>query len=207
LLVPGQPPIVWKKWNVGRPLEDFGDDGIPDFVDTGRDWRILVSSGTDGRLLAYHRLDAWDQVTGLPIGDVNSDGTVDILTHHPRFLQMAAHSGRDGSTIWNTPKDKRANARGNVIDEWGQWGSFQYPQAKVATLRPIGPPDILAVFYDRKENQSRGFTISVYSAFDGGLRFEVPTIMGYGAGIVPHDPSPQDVNRDGMADLVVWIPR
>jgi len=193
-------------------LGDLNHDGYNDFaVGAPRDdvdkktnsGSVSVYSGKDGALLFFNSGDLKNDEYGFAIsgaGDINKDGTPDLLVGIPREDGSAEDcggarvlSGVDGSTIFSY--------QGDAADDWFGWAV-----TASGDLNNDGHLDfVIGAFFADVEGTDSG-SITAYSGQDGSALYSM-----HGNG--PGDWYGQsvamlgDVNRDGHSDFVVGAER
>ncbi len=233
MAIRGEPPISFR-WLDGRQRhasQDFDGDGLDDLLlddwggpmypvqgISGRDgsplWKIRHPMGNSSRSIS----------APLPIGDLVGDGRPAVLSlvqrepdaaaNYSSNLELAAYSGRDGRRLWS--KDRGSNQvlvyNGSSSGSYNG-RSFSYPSIAIARLDPrkpadvlVGVPDMLNGNAPQGSGSGSDLWLNVVGGADGKVRWRTPVVQGqFGDyGHVYRDEF-QDLNGDGVADIVAWV--
>ncbi|HKD35869.1 MAG TPA: hypothetical protein VKB78_03685, partial [Pirellulales bacterium] len=219
MAVRGEPPmgLAWLESEPHEAAQDFDGDGLDDIIvvpealaissrDGRKLWQTPRPMNTSGRPIS----------APMPIGDLCGEGRPAFIqfeqyedaTNYTSQLRIDAFSGRDGHRLW--PKDRGSRQvllSNGVVSGSSNGGSYTYPALGLARLDPHKPADVLVsvpAMLTFTGGSSSQITLNVVSGESGSLRWKVPVAQGqFGVnGRVYRDF--QDLNGDGVADLVTW---
>ncbi len=214
----GAPPTAWRRLDNGSmyPVEDLDGDGIADAVIArGADYAAI--SGQTGRVL-------WQSSTiGNSLGPPapmphlasgrpdDSQATVDVLVSaHSRAgdgIVLQRLDGHTGRSVWpdRTPSGELLSHKIPSSNWYQSTGdhAMQYPAVGSCFLKP-DQPAVWAATASPNDN-SRAW-LHVVSGSDGSIKWNAPIAFGcFGTpGEVYRDF--QDLDGDGVADVVAWRP-
>ncbi|TDJ66632.1 MAG: hypothetical protein E2O39_16165 [Planctomycetota bacterium] len=174
-------------------LDDVDGDGVGDFVMTvrgmvergGPHYALLVSGGKRSVLFVLEGLDgsAWFARAVANAGDVNGDGTTDVIVGGGRDAEgrdyARVFSGRDGAVLHTLRVGEVAGLAADLDGDG---------HAEVLAASPSKPPEW------------RPVTVSAYSGRSGDVLFELTSpVQGFGSALA----NAGDVNGDGVGDVLV----
>jgi hypothetical protein len=249
-VVAGQPPEPWRRLGNLKPAEDYDRDGLIDMVAISGDKEKLLQmiSGNDGRVI-WQTAVKWSDVRAhvpqtfgsngstfmdpgliplkLPLGDLDRDGTADLLisarsSWGPKTVSgpfpLMAISGATGRKLWDSPIWQRPpHTLGNHV--WSGW-HIDSLESVCADLHGDGIPKIVCLHHLTWVDQHQGiFTsnaqlcLTVTNGYDGSIIWTTPIGPSATLEMISKDHLPvvmsrdiQDLNGDGVADLVVTVP-
>ena len=233
MAVRGEPPISLR-WLDSRPrlvAQDFYGDGIDDFIvpDFGPVYSDMAVSGRDGRILwkiALEMSNSSRPVSApLPLGDLAGDGRPAVVaftrqehdpasTNYTDVATVAAFSGRDGHRLWPSNRGAAQVLFYNGASSGSSNGrSYNYPALGLAKLDPREPADVFVSVPDSLDATSKqaGNNLSkvwlnVVSGESGKLSWRAAVALGqFGDNGRIYRTDFQDLNGDGVADVVAWV--
>jgi serine/threonine protein kinase len=233
MAIRGEPPTAYR-WLDGRQrhvAQDFDGDELDDLlIDDwgGPMYPVQGVSARDGHTLwkITHPIgNSTRSISApLPIGDLAGDGRPAIIglvqrrpdsaTGNFSGLELAAYSGRDGHRLWaqdrgpNQVLVHNGSSSGTVNGR-----SFNYPSLALARLDPRKPADVLVGVPDSlngnaPQGSGNGSTVwlNVVGGADGTLRWRARVVQGqFGDYGRIYQDEFQDLNGDGVADIVAWV--
>jgi serine/threonine protein kinase len=229
MAVHGAPPSAWRRLDQ-QPLkiaQDFDGDGVTDVFMAGNGtWMNpdTAISGRDGRTLwrvAAHRMygtGAAPVSAPLPLGDLGGDGhpaivTLDNSRSDMNVLEVAAFSGVDGRRIWPASGSSSVQVSNGLSSGSSNNRSYYYPALAFANFGHGQRADVLAAIPDsldptssqRNPNDS-SIRLNVLSGDSGKLRWTAAVALGqFGEPGRFYRTDFQDLNGDGVADVVAWV--
>ena len=229
MAVHGAPPSAWRRLDQ-QPLkvaQDFDGDGLTDVFMAGNGtWMNpdTAISGRDGRTLwrvAAHRMygiGAGPVSAPLPLGDLGGNGhpaivTLDNSLSDVNLLEVAALSGVDGRRIWPARGSSSVQVSNGSSSGSSNNCSYYYPALAFANLGHGQRADVLAAIpesLDPIRSQSNpnysSIWLNVLSGESGKLRWKAAVALGqFGEPGRIYQTEFQDLNGDGVADLVAWV--
>ena len=220
MAVRGEPPIGlrWLDARQRHAAQDFDGDGIDDII---IDPDNTVISGRDGRTLwktARQMGTTSRPISGpLPLGDLGGEGrpaVIQLVDHEDQasyssMLEVRAVSGRDGHRLW--PADRGPNQvllKSGISSGSSGGRSYSYPAVGLAQLDPHKPADVLVSVPGNLNlggGNSSQIWLNVVSGATGQLRWKAPVALGeFGIHGRVYQNEFQDLNGDGVADIVTW---
>jgi hypothetical protein len=174
---------------------DIDNDGVPDIIAGTLYGHAVVYSGVDGALI--HTLTSTLPNPGLAVaasaGDVNGDGTNDIVVGFPRDVsgQAIVYSGVDGSPIhvFNSPGGSTYYDFAMAVDGAGDVNGDGFADIIVGIPGPI----TTGLGRARVYSGANGAVIFTSIAPPAGTGEYYGTAVSYAG----------DVNADGFADVIV----
>jgi hypothetical protein len=146
----------------------------------------------------------------LPQGDLDGDGTPDLLGFEHVYrrvapnamatgLAVSSFSGKDGHTLWTA--DFGMPTGGSAGS--GPLGEYRYPCLDWCDLDQDGRAEVLAAY---PAEGNTGFLLAVLSGRDGKLLWNAPLAAGGFPFSARHRPQLADLDGDGTLDLVLCAP-
>ena len=214
MAVRGTPPSAWRNLD-SAPMhvaEDFDGDGIADAIVTEGGQPTAIS-GRDGRTL-------WRTTNCVPNPQPNSVPLLPIGKAgelRPAFLgaewaqaslEVAVFSGVDGHRIWPLPGSSNGRIPYDGFTSWNNGSrSYTYPALGVCTL-DRARPDVWTAAPDANFTASPlPARLSILAGDTGRLRWKAAVAFGlFGHNGQVFRDEFQDLNGDGIADIVAWAP-
>lgn len=189
----------------GRAVDggsDIDGDLIPDWV-VGSKRKVQVVSGATG--LVIHELTASGQTFGEAValpGDVNGDGTNDILVGSPEFSgagqnagSVGVYSGVDGGLLYSIPGPSPFDFFGRSLVGLGDLDGDDRADFAVGANRDNTIPGA----------PGQHGSVRIYSGATGQELLAIPGSVG-GAEFGWHIDAVEDIDGDGLLDLVIAAP-
>ncbi len=223
--IKGVTPSQWRRLGDFQPAQDFDGDGLTDLLGSDAHHILLAINGRDGSILWQSRQGGQFSeriCLPAPLGDLDGDGTADILliggqnsqtyyasqsgvTRFPRGVQ--AVSGKTGQLLWNLEDHPVACAKDGQFIGWS-------PQSPLCVdLDGHGKKAIAMAYELRYGSGSHQLWLEVASAADGKSLWRQP-ISGLDGIDVPTLPfeggihiGSGDIDGDGIQDFVLGVPR
>jgi hypothetical protein len=229
MAVHGAPPSAWRRLDQ-QPLkvaQDFDGDGLSDvFIAGNGTWMNpdTAISGRDGRTLwriVTHRMNgigAAPVSAPRPLGDLAGNGhpaivTLDNSRSDMNVLEVAAFSGVDGRRIWPSSGSSSVQVSNGSYSGSSDNHNYIYPALAFANLGHGQRADVLAAIpnvLDPAGNQRNpgdsSVWLNVLSGDSGKLRWKAAVTLGqFGEPGRFYRTDFQDLNGDGVADVVAWV--
>jgi serine/threonine protein kinase len=221
MAVRGAPPTAWRRLDPQtlHVAQDFDGDGVADVTTSNAAEDTTALSGIDGRVLWRMRtrrpLAPPIPISALlPIGSGSASRpavvALDYTAGASNLLDVAAYSALDGRRVWPAPGVAGAQVPATGV-QTGNFGfrSYVYPALGTCKLDPKRV-DVWASGSVNGSTNTQGYSmvaLNIVSGDTGRLRWKTEVAFGlFGENGQVFQDEFQDLDGDGIADIVAWAP-
>jgi outer membrane protein assembly factor BamB/predicted Ser/Thr protein kinase len=207
----------WTRLGQWDAIRDVDGDRVDDMLEA--QGNAIFSGRTNQPLWSLHS-EFYDShrhpvlSPPLPHGDLDRDGVPDLIgvqqvlrriTSYSASSEntLAAVSGMTGRRIWIAEGFSLSHGGGGTsASNW----SIDYPLYDWCDLDDDGRAEILVVANDHHSSSNR-LMLSLLSGSDGRVMWQIPIVLGtIGSRPDPYQRQFEDLNGDGVRDIVAWTP-
>ncbi|NQZ12651.1 MAG: VCBS repeat-containing protein, partial [Algicola sp.] len=187
---------------VGYQLVDMNQDGLKDIVYGSRSLKWLANATDDSRFTVEHTISTPSNMEYFKVqmGDLDNDGDVDVAVAFSDAdndnLIGLAWIEQTAQGVWGTAVVLDAELEGYTKSlPWLSVADFDGDKVNDIVFASTGPYDYRTIWMFINDGTGTSFTKNTASALDGGGPYSSYSTRGF---------FHQDINQDGLMDLVTW---